>query len=108
MAKLNIKKVKFMSIEKSERDRIGNLRADIAKHMEDAAALFQQLPEREHDNYLNTALCAWEDVTHEFLTPEKFQSMIATLTSGEDHLRTKLPNTSPTLVGDNPNEPAAN
>lgn len=68
-----------------------NLRVAIDQHFTDAARLFQQLPENEHDNYLNTALCAWEDVATKFLTPEKFQIMIETLMTGEENLRTNVP-----------------
>jgi hypothetical protein len=80
-----------MNTQEEDREGLKNLHASIAERMQDAARLFMQLPAEEHDNYLNLAVIALEDVANEFLTPTKFQSMIATLEAGEEHLRTKLP-----------------
>jgi hypothetical protein len=48
-----------MSTEDSERYRLNQLRISIRHHTEDAAALFQQLPETEHGLHLVNAVVAW-------------------------------------------------
>jgi hypothetical protein len=85
-----------MNTQEEDREKLKNihLHASIRDRMEGAARLFMQLPAGEHDNYLNLAVIALEAVSKDFLTPAKYQSMIATLEAGEQHLRTKLPETT--------------
>jgi hypothetical protein len=72
-----------MTKEESDREKLKNLRQSIGQHMEDAATLFMQLPEQEHDFYLLNAVAAWELVSSQPLTPEELQAMIETLFSGD-------------------------
>jgi hypothetical protein len=69
--------------EAANREKLKNLRIAIAQHLEDAASLSQQLPEWEHDLYLNNAVAAWELVGSEPLTGEKITRMVETLFSGD-------------------------
>jgi hypothetical protein len=73
-----------MTKEESNREQLKNLRRSISQHMEDAAMLFMQLPEQEHDFCLVNCVAAWELVASQPMTQEQLQGMIETLFSGND------------------------
>ena len=60
-------------------DRLSHIRASIRHHMEDAAALYQQLPETEDSVYLVYAVVAWELLSGETLPEDKLKLMIEQL-----------------------------
>ena len=70
----------------SDSDRLQNLWAEINRHLEDAATLFQQLPEGEHIEYLSAAVVAWE-LANAPLTDEQLADMVEKLLT--DHKRVK-------------------
>jgi uncharacterized membrane-anchored protein YhcB (DUF1043 family) len=73
-----------MSTDEEREERLRGFRVAIAHHFEDAASLYEQLPEEEHDLYLADAVNAWTLVNSEPLTGEQLTAMIEALFIDED------------------------
>jgi hypothetical protein len=60
-------------------DRNQSLWAEVNRHLEDAAIVFQQLPEGVYTAYLSYAIGAWQRVGKEPLTGEQLAEMVEVL-----------------------------